>query len=416
MANSIQVATFYTKEMLRQVKNNLQFVKNVRGENFGGRFTETPKKGETINVRLPARHTVRSGETFSASDYVERSVPMTVQTTAGVDLSFTNRELMFNLDYVSERVIAPAAQTLANSIDTTALQLATQATANFVGTHGTIPTALKTYNQARAKIIAEGAPQDQSQILLVSPDMQVEIVDAVKGLFQSSEQIAKGFEQGILGVGAGAKWYECQNLYTHTVGPLGGTPLVNGANQHSNATPNATSQNLITDGWTASAASRLKKGDVFTIGSGATGVFAVNPWTGVSTGALRQFTVVSDVSSDGSGNLTAVTSPAIFTTGPYKNCSQAPPDNAAITVVGSASAAGVHGFRFHPEAFLFTTFSQPMPENKVTSQQTDPQTGITIRYIKDWDTDNNKEKHRFDVVWAFGVAYPQFACRVGSLT
>jgi hypothetical protein len=65
--------------------------------------------------------------------------------------------------------------------------------------------------------------------------------------------------------------YAAQNVRTHTVGTKAGTPLVNGAAQ--NVTYDGTNaQNLVTNGWTASAP-RLKKGDVFTIA----GVFAVNP-------------------------------------------------------------------------------------------------------------------------------------------
>jgi hypothetical protein len=412
MANATQVLTYYTKDMLRQVKNNLQFCKNTTNENLTGRFTAEPKVGETINVRKPARFVGRTGETYTAEDYIERSIPVSVGTTQGVDIDFLNRELMFQVDYVRERVLGPAAKTLANKLDGMYLAAAIQGTANFVGAQGTIPTAMKTYNQARAKIVNEGAPQDD-HVQLMSPDMSVEIVEATKGLFQSSEQIKQGFEKGILGLGAGAKWYEVQNLYTHTVGPLGGTPLVNGAAQGI-ATGFATTTSLVTDGWTAAAASRLKKGDVFTIAN----VFAVNPWTRSSTGALRQFVVTADVSSDGSGNATVVVSPAIISAGPYQNVSAAPADNAAITVFAAANTVGVQGFRFHPEAFIFGTLQQPKPDGAVEfcGMETDPDTGITIRFIRDWNTTANKQVNRFDVVPYFGIANPEWACRVGSLT
>jgi hypothetical protein len=36
MANATQVLTYYTKDMLRQVKNNLQFCKNTTTENLTG--------------------------------------------------------------------------------------------------------------------------------------------------------------------------------------------------------------------------------------------------------------------------------------------------------------------------------------------------------------------------------------------
>ncbi|MEG7795898.1 P22 phage major capsid protein family protein, partial [Listeria monocytogenes] len=76
-------------------------------------------------------------------------------------------------------------------------------------------------------------------------------------------------------------------------GPLGGTPLINGASQgliNSGSTDNpfALTTSLVTDGWTAAAAARLNQGDTFTIA----GVFSVNPETKASTGVLQSFVVV----------------------------------------------------------------------------------------------------------------------------
>jgi hypothetical protein len=403
VSNDIKVLSFIANEMLRQTKNNLQFVRNLGGDDLAGRFTESPKKGDTIKVRKQARFVGRDGETFSAEDYLERTVDVAVQTTAGVDLSFTNRELMLSLDMIAEKVVKPAAETLANKIDTAALLLAVNSVANAVGTPGTIPTALKTYNQARAKMSWEGCPND-GQTLLVTPDMQVEAVDSGKTLFNPNGEIGSQYETGVVGRHAGAKVYEVQGLPTHTVGPLGGTPLVNGASQ--------SGASLITDGWTAAAASRLKKGDIFTIAN----VYAANPWTRKSTGSLRQFTVTADVSSDGSGNATLAISPAIVTSGPYQNVDAGPADNAAITVLGAASAVTPQGLRFHRDAFIFGSLDQPMPQKAVEFAKlvSDPLTGLKIRYIRDWDTQNNKQLDRFDVVWVFGVAFPEFAVRVQS--
>lgn len=410
MANTFQTLTFVTNEMLRQVKNNLQFVRNCSGEEFTGRFTESPRKGETIKVRKPTRFIGRDGETFSGEDYIERSVDMVVQTTAGVDVLLTNRELMFSLENIAERIVKPAAVTLANKIDRAALLIATRAVANTVGVPGTIPNTMKTYNQARAKTSWEGCPQDMDHTQLLSPDMQVEIADAVKTHFHDAPAVKKAFRTGMIGSGAvGADWYECQNLIAHTVGPLGGTPLTNGA-----TADGATS--VVTDGWTAAAAARLKKGDVITFA----GVYAVNPWTRETIGALRQFTVTADVSSDGSGNATIGISPAITASGPFKNVTNVPADNSAILIFGHVSSyANVQtpqGLRFHKDAFLFGTFDQPMPGKAVefARQVSDPETGVKIRYIKDWDTVANKQISRFDVVWAFGTAFPEFACRVAS--
>jgi hypothetical protein len=163
-----------------------------------------------------------------------------------------------------------------------------------------------------------GAPQN-GHIQLISPDMQVEAVEAGKSFFNPVASHQRPVREGVLGQHAGAKVYEVQNLYTNTIGALGGTPLLNGA-------PANGATSLVTDGWTASAATRLKKGNRFTVAS----VYAVNPWTKQSIGALKQFTAAADAASDGSGNLTILITEAIVfdTDSPYQNIDSAPADNA----------------------------------------------------------------------------------------
>lgn len=409
--NTITTLTFVTRELLRQVKNNLQFVKNCSGEEFAGRFTESPKVGETIKIRKPARYIGRDGETFSDEAYIERTVDMTVQQTAGVDLLLTNRELMFSLDDISERVIAPAAITLANKIDRAAMNIAYKAVANYVGVPGTVPTALKTYNQARALMSWEACPADNHN-LLITPDMHVEAVDAGKSYFNPTQELTSQYNSGLVGKHAGAKVYECQTLIAHTVGALGGTPAVAGADQ--------VGSTLNTSGWTAAAANRLKAGDVIELA----GVYAVNPWTRQSTGGLRKFTLTADAASLADGTAALSISPAIAISGPYQNVTAAPANGALISVWGKAAAnqgdvatkVSPQGLRFHRDAFLFGSFDQPNPEGAVqfVKSLSDPQTGLKIRYIRDWDTKANKQINRVDVVWAFGVAFPEFAARIAS--
>lgn len=402
MANTINTLTYVATEMLRQVKNNLQFLKNLDGEDITSRFTSMPKVGESFTIRKPVRYVGRTGETYTAEDYTERTITVTVQQTDGVDITLTNRELMFSLDKLNERVIKPTATSLANILDRKSLQIATQATFGAVGTPGTIPTALKTYNQARAKLSWRGCPDD-SQGLLITPDMHVEAVDAGKAFFNPTQAIAEQYEKGIVGRHAGAKVYEIQDGYTHTVGPLGGAPLVNGAGQ--------SGASLITDAWTAAAAARLKKGDIFTIAN----VLEAQPFTRLSTGSLLQFVVTADVSSDGAGNATIPISPSIVLTGPYQNVVVGPVDNAALTILGAANAVTPQGLRFHKEACIFGMCKQPEPGGvEFAKSLMDEQTGISLRFIRDWDTVNNKQLNRVDAVWAFGVAFPEWMCRIAS--
>lgn len=401
MANTLLTISMITRESLRVLENNLTFAKGVNRQ-FDDKFGVSGAKiGDTLNIRKPARYVGRSGRTLATEDITETSVALQLDTQYGVDISFTSKDLALSIDEFSDRYLKPAMATVANKIDRDGLALYKDIY-NSVGTPGTTPTTLRTYLQAGAKLDFEACPRDSLRSVVIDPNAQVEIVDALKGLFQSSTEIKNQYESGNMGLAAGFKWSMDQNVQTHTIGLLGGTPLTNGV-------PASGATTLVTDGWTASVANRLKKGDVFTIAN----VYAVNPQSRQSTGQLRQFTVTSDVSSDGSGNATIAISPAIVLTGPTQNVSALPADNAALTVFGAGSALATANLAYHRDAFVLACADLPLPGGvDMASRVSDKQLGLSARMVRAYDINSDVMATRLDVLYGWKTVYPEFACRI----
>lgn len=404
MANSILTPSMITNKQLQVIENNLTFAKGVNREYDDQFAQEGAKIGDTLNIRKPAKYVGRTGATLSLEDHVETSVPLVLDTQFGVDVTFTSKDLTLSLGNFSERVLKPAGARIANEIDRKGLEMAYYSTYNTVGTPGTIPNAMKTYAQAAAKMDIEGAPRDGSRSLVIDPLAQVEIIDATKGLFQSASQIKEQYEQGNMGLAAGFKWSMDQNIVSHTVGPQGGTPAMNGA-----TLSGATS--IVTDGWTAAAASRLKKGDVFTIA----GVYAVNPVSGQATSQLRQFVVTADVSSDGAGNATIPIFPAIISSGGQKNVSALPLDNALLTVLGAGGTVTPQHIAYHKNAFVLGCADLVMPKGvDMAARASDKQLGISVRMVRQYAIGTDTLPCRFDVLFGWKALYPEFACRIAG--
>lgn len=400
MAQSILTISMITREALRILENNLTFAKGVNREYDDAFGIKGAKIGDTLNIRKPARYVGRSGTTLSIEDQTETSVPLVLDTQFGVDVQFTSKDLALSLDDFSQRVLKPAVATIANKMDRDGMALYKDVY-NAVGTPGTTPSALLTYLQAGAKMDFEAAPRDGMRALAIDPLAQATIVDSLKGLFQSSEKIKDQYEEGTMGLSGGFKWSMDQNVNSHTVGPLGGTPLVNGASQ--------SGASLITDGWTAAAASRLKKGDVFTIAN----VFAVNPQSRASTGQLRQFVVTADVSSDGSGNVTIAISPSISASGQFQTVDSLPADNAALTVLGAANTVSPANLAYHRDAFCMGTADLPLPGGvDMAARVSDKQLGASIRMVRAYDINNDRFPCRLDVLYGWKSIYPELACRI----
>ncbi len=399
MANTILTISMITREALRILENNLVFAKTVNREYDDQYAIRGAKIGDTLNLRKPARYLGRSGPALAIEDHTETSVPLVLDTQFGVDVEFTSKDLLLDLDDFADRFLQPAMAVVANKIDFDGLQLY-KAVANTVGTPGTTPSALLTYLQAGEKLDNEATPRDGMRSLCINPAAQVNIVDALKGLFHSSSEVSSQYENGTMGVTAGFKWSMDQNIGVHTVGAQGGTPLVDGASQ--------TGSNLVTDGWTAST-QVLNEGDIITL----TGVNAVNPQNRQDVGQLRQFVVTADVTSDGTGAATIPIFPAITPTGAFQTVTASPADDAAITVLGAGGTVSPANLAHHRDAFVLATADLPLPGGTdMAARVSDNQLGVSIRMIRDYDIVTDRFPCRLDVLYGWKAVYPELACRI----
>lgn len=412
MANNLLTPLMITSKALMMLVNNLVFSNGVIRE-YDDQFAQSGAKiGATLNIRKPARFTVSTGAALAIQDYVESQVPLVVNTQDHVDVNFTSQELTLSLDMFSERVGEPAMEALANKIDFSGLTMAYQSTGNTVGTPGTTPATALVWLLGGAKMDENAAPRDSKRFALMNPQAQAATVDGLKGLFQSAERIKEQYEAGEMGKALGFTFKMDQNVNQHTVGPLGGTPLVNGAQTGTyNAADTSASYNLVTDGWTAAAAARLNKGDVFTIAT----VFAVNPQNRQSTGSLQQFVVTANVSSDGAGNATVPIWPIpVFTTA-YQNVTSVTnniPDNAAITVVGTAATTYPQNLEYHKNAFCLATVDLEDVSQYGAFGARRNWKGISLRLARQYRIGTDDVPARFDVLYGWKPFYPEIACRV----
>lgn len=408
MPHALLTPQVITHETLQEFQNNLNFLMNVTHQ-YEDRFAISGAKiGDTLNLRKPNGAEATEGASISTyNDFNEDKASLVIEKQFKVAMHFEGKDMALTVDDFRKRYIAPSARALANKVEAYALDKAYKGVANTVGTPGTVPngtTALETYLSAGERLDTGATPLDDRRCLLITPKMQTKIVDSLKGLFQSSEQIKKQYLTGRMGTAAGFDWMMNQVLRTHIVGPLGGTPAVYGASQ--------TGASLITNGWTAAAANRLKKGDVFTIA----GLYKLNPLTFDQTQDLQQFVVTADANSNSSGEATISIEPSIVVTGPKRNVSGSPDNGALLTILGAANTVTPQGLAWHPDAFAFA--APPMPDvsglGARCTRSVDKQTGISIRIVEQYDAKEDMHICRLDVLCGFVIRNSNFACRVAS--
>ena len=310
-------------------------------------------------------------------------------------MNFTSAELTLSLDDFSQRILEPAMAVLAANIEADAFAMALDVY-NVVNNVGSAITFNKVMT-ARKALNDNLAPMDNNRSIILNTQDNVDLVDALKGLFQDSAAISKQYRDGMMGRTGGFDFYENTLLPSQTTGTAASatTYTVNGAGQTGSTVTVAT------------GATTFKKGDSITFA----GCNRVHPETKVDTGVLQQFVVTADYAG-GAGNLAI--SPAIVTSGATQNVSGSPTNGGAVTKVGAASSIYKPSLAFHKDAFTFATADLIDVTQFGAWGAREVMDGISMRIARQYDITNDKFPCRLDVLYGYKTIRPQLAARILS--
>jgi len=279
-------------------------------------------------------------------------------------------------------------------------------------TNGTT-NSLITYNyfqKGGANITAELAPRTD-RVAILNPDSMVEFNDAVKGLFQSTENIRRQYREGLMGRTGGFDVYENTLTPSHTTGSWGGTPLTDGTalGTGTTATTWVSQTDMEVDGVTST--NTLKAGDIITF----SGIYAVHPESKVNTGKLRSFVVQSDVTfTTSADNYTVTVKPGVIygSGNAYQNCvlsGVSDTDGLTTTLIGAVSSAFGNDIQMHKDAFVFATADLEDVSKYGAWGAREQYDGISMRFARQYDITNDAVKSRFDILFGFDPLYNELS-------
>ena len=394
-----------TRELLDAFENSLVFTRNIMRQYSSAFARPGDRIGPTLNIRLPARLRTTSGPNLSVQDYIEQSVPLTIDQQEHVDVAFSSFEMTLSLDDWRARIGKPSGIVLANVVDAFGLALYHQVPNAIMSPSGT--SKYLAYLNAGAVLADNGTPNDGEWYAVLNQWEQAQVVNELKVLTESSAQLKRQYERGQMMTAAGLTWSFDQNVASHTTGARGGAPLFQ--------TVVAGGGSITTSGWTAAAAPRLKKGDIFTIAN----TYAVNPVSRANTGQLRQFTVTADVSSDASGNATIPIYPPIIgpatPANPRQTVVALPVAAAPMTLLGTASTVYHQNIVHQKQAFAMAMCRLQEPFSGQASYAVDESTSVAIRTWKASDISTDVHSSRADIAFGMAVTRPEWAVRVWSV-
>lgn len=361
--------------------------------------------GDTIFINKPARFNVGTNRdlTGSIQDINEEKVPLVLNNIFAQGVALTSNEFATDLafDSFAMRVLKPMVSSMAQQIELTWIRAAAQATANVVGTPGSTVFNTLTMMQAKQRMNELLVPNGELFALL-SPSAETSALDARKGLFQSSEEIAKQYKRGVMGMAEGFTYLSNNLMYTHTNGTATHTGVTTSANITNGATTISVT-GLVGSG-------TVTAGTVFTVA----GAFAVHPITKTTLPFLQPFVVTANATAS-AGVATLSVSPQIYGSAGVglQNVSALPTSGSAVTfLTGTTSSSSFqNSLAYKREAFRFASVPLILPGglDKAAQETVD---GLTIRVLADHDIQTDRYILRLDFLGGFVPVRPEWVVRI----
>lgn len=407
MANEINIAKVFAQEAAPILKESCPFVMGInrsREEEFDKKVNGY-NVGDEVSISIPGVSRIYDGNVLAGGGAIdawkERKVSLKIDNHVHAAFEASHIENVFKLDatdprrrdYV-ERVFKPQIQTLGSSIEARMIKAAVLATPYLVGTPGTVPSTIKTLNQARAKLQKALAPEG-NRTGLISTDLNMELIDTSKALFNPSKQVSDQYRESNLGRASGANWDEVINLPTIYNGNKVAGVTISGANQ--------TGDTLVFGG--LASGDTFNAGQVFTI----TGVYKTHPLTGELQKDLQQFVIVSDVTAAGATAQVSIF-PSITPVMPNKTVNASPANGAAVNFFGAASQGYVQNILFQESAFTAAF----VPAKVVTPKEfgySYSANGLRYTVQSAGNFNDLSTQTRIDIMWGF-TRVRDFACRI----
>jgi hypothetical protein len=339
----------------------------------------TPNQiGSTITVRRPTTFTATSMPA-SASDLVPDSVSVTLSNWKGVVFALTDKELAYSRQRLIDEHIGPAANAVADAIDTSLWALYTHIPWTVAATSD---LAVNDIVDVRKQLAVNKVPMNDGRLHLgLSPTLEAEALQlSAFSQSQGAGAMAEATQRtGSLGMKFGFEVFMSQNTPTHTHGTCADFTGALVGDHAKGATT------VIFDAVTA--AGDAAAGDYFVI-----------------AGDTQRYAITAAAVATGGGEITVYIDP------PLKAAAL---DNAVVT--GTLAASTEQSMGFHRDAFALAMGVLPETGNQLGARIANVQdaaSGLAIRSRLWYDGTNAKVYCGLDALWGVACLNPNLACRL----
>lgn len=404
--NTILTPDMITKEALRVLHEMLSFVTGINKQYDSSFAKKGAKIGDTLRIELPAQFKIRRGINMDSpvQDYIQAATNLVVEDIVGVDAEFGEIDLTMDLDDFSAKFIKPAISRIAAEIETDCLE---SAVGQSVVSASSASELYRSFLIAQSYLDNMTAPRD-ARTVLIDTAMQVDIIDDLKGLFQSAENIKEQYREGKMGRTAGADWVQSTYIPVTTESPEASFAIVSFSAGNPAVGTNAGASMVIT----ATGAGTIPKGTIFELNNNATAAngtaWALQPETKKQfVGQKIYVTAEADVVIAGAGAVTVPIAAQIISdsTSARQNISAAP------TFAHAVAENLIRSIVYHKEFMTFASADMTLPNGVDMASRMNFE-GISIAMVRDFNIADRSYPVRFDVLYGKKVIRPEFGATV----
>jgi hypothetical protein len=409
--NSFDVNDFLAREQLRKMTNKLvisESFSTAQNKLFDQAYM-AGAMGDTVRVPFPRQLLPGQANNlgYEPQPLVDRATFVKIDQISKVHFEYDVLEKALKMqDYkgaLTEDIIDPSSDTMAQDIEDRCAFYAYQHTPNIVGILGTNPTSFDaSFGASYERFINLGAGSVKKRAI-IGTGIQRALTAVELALFLPDTEFNRVMKEGSLGRADTFDTFVSPSLWKHTAGTVT-TPTVSVA-----PTVDPDAGTGITSMIVAcTTGNTFKKGDVYNIAA----VNEVNLMTRrVGTGAtkLREISIQADVTAVASLATITFTPPLYGPGSPYQNVSALPLAGAAMTLFpGTTTPNGLTGTQslmLGKNAFGLVGVKLKLPPtggSVIASQKRDPTTGLAVAYTQQFTNDEMKTRCRFDCPFGFG--------------
>lgn len=370
------------------------------------------KAGNSVSYRFPYMYDAFYGADQTSnfqtpSDRIktfslfQSGVPLSVPWTYTSDqiTLFVDKD-----DVAKKTILNPTMSTLAAKVEASFLNQIVPLISNVVGTQGALMNTISTALDAQA-FLTDGSVMPDERIGVLTPATANAMVASEASYFNPTKVMSEQFETGVLQDAQGVEYLQSNLLPTLTMG----TATFTSAHVHGAVAGSATGIDALpVEGLGAGTVTTATK---FSIA----GVWDVEPATKTRLPRLKQFSVI-EAETVASSEATFAISPAIITTGAYRNVStdevaNVIPTNAVITLNGGLAVSESYrpNILYHPEAFCGVTVENKVPKTGVIGSAQKVYKGFNLTLVGTYDARLSKEFWRFDCISGADLVRPELA-------